>query len=67
VAQAAGHGVKVTITLTETATAAANAASAKASAEADAASERALADPAVQRFQELFPDSKVRGVRDLKE
>jgi DNA polymerase-3 subunit gamma/tau len=67
VAQAAGHGVKVKITLTETATAAANAASAQASAEADAASERALADPAVQRFQELFPDSKVRGVRDLKE
>ncbi|MDR3717653.1 MAG: DNA polymerase III subunit gamma/tau, partial [Bryobacteraceae bacterium] len=67
VAQAAGHGVKVKITLTETATAAANAASAAASAEADAASKRALADPAVQRFQELFPDSKVRGVRDLKE
>jgi hypothetical protein len=42
-------------------------ASAAVSAEADAASERALTDPAVQRFQELFPDSKVRGVRDLKE
>jgi DNA polymerase-3 subunit gamma/tau len=67
VAQAAGHGVKVKITLTEATTAAASAASAAASAEADAASERALADPAVQRFQELFPDSKVRGVRDLKE
>ena len=65
VAQAAGRPVKVTITLTETATASAGAAA--ASAEADAASERALADPAVRQFQELFPDSKVRGVRDLKE
>jgi DNA polymerase-3 subunit gamma/tau len=67
VAQAAGRAVKVKITLTETAAAAASVASAAVSAEADAASERALADPAVQRFQELFPDSKVRGVRDLKE
>jgi DNA polymerase-3 subunit gamma/tau len=67
VAQAAGRAVKVKITLTEATTAAASAASAAASAEADAASERALADPAVQRFQKLFPDSKVRGVRDLKE
>jgi DNA polymerase-3 subunit gamma/tau len=67
VAQAAGRGVKVKITLTETATAAAGAGSAAATAEADAASERALADPAVRQFQELFPDSKVRGVRDLKE
>jgi DNA polymerase III subunit gamma/tau len=67
VAQAAGRAVKVKITLTEATTAAASAASAAASAEADAASERALADPAVQQFQKLFPDSKVRGVRDLKE
>ena len=67
VAQAAGHSVKVKITLTEATTAAATAASAVAHAEADAAAERALADPGVKRFQELFPDSKVRGVRDLKE
>jgi hypothetical protein len=67
VAQAAGRPVKVKITLTESATASATAASVAASAEADAASERALADPGVRQFQELFPDSKVRGVRDLKE
>jgi DNA polymerase-3 subunit gamma/tau len=67
VAQAAGHAVKVKITLTQETTAAANAAAAAAIAEADAASERALASPEVQRFQKLFPDSKVRGVRDLKE
>jgi hypothetical protein len=31
------------------------------------ASERALANPDVQRFQKAFPESHVRGVRDLKE
>ncbi|MGO9241889.1 MAG: DNA polymerase III subunit gamma/tau [Bryobacteraceae bacterium] len=35
--------------------------------ELNAAAQRALANPEVRRFQELFPDSKVRGVRDLKE
>jgi DNA polymerase-3 subunit gamma/tau len=33
----------------------------------DTASERALGHPEVQRFQELFPDSHVRAVRNLKE
>jgi DNA polymerase III subunit gamma/tau len=33
----------------------------------DDVSERALAHPEVQRFQELFPDAQVRVVRDLKE
>ena len=36
-------------------------------AEDDATAERALAHPEVQRFQELFPDSQVRTVRNLKE
>lgn len=31
------------------------------------ATERALADPGVKRFQELFPDAQVRTVRNLKE
>jgi hypothetical protein len=31
------------------------------------AADRALAHPEVQRFQELFPDSQVRAVRNLKE
>jgi len=35
--------------------------------ELNAAAQRALANPEVRRFQEMFPDSKVRGVRDLKE
>jgi hypothetical protein len=29
--------------------------------------QRALAHPDVQRFQELFPDAQVRAVRNLKE
>ncbi len=33
----------------------------------DDVSERALAHPEVQRFQELFPDAQVRQVRNLKE
>jgi DNA polymerase III subunit gamma/tau len=71
VAQAAGHPVKVTIKLTESAAASntpgSAAPTAASSPEVDAAAERALASPEVQRFQKVFPDSKVRGVRDLKE
>ena len=33
----------------------------------DDVSRRALAHPEVQKFQELFPNSQVRQVRDLKE
>jgi len=33
----------------------------------DDASQRALAHPEVQRFQEMFPDAQVRTVRNLKE
>jgi hypothetical protein len=33
----------------------------------DDVSRRALAHPEVQRFQELFPNSQVRQVRDLKD
>jgi DNA polymerase-3 subunit gamma/tau len=71
VAQAAGRPVKVTIKLTESSAvsgAAGPAASIAAPGpEVEAAEERALASPEVQHFQKLFPDSKVRGVRDLKE
>ena len=31
------------------------------------AADRALGHPEVQRFQELFPDSQVRAVRNLRE
>ena len=33
----------------------------------EAASRRALSDPEVRRFQDLFSDSQVRAVRDLKQ
>jgi DNA polymerase-3 subunit gamma/tau len=33
----------------------------------DDVTERALADPEVRRFQELFPDAQVRAVRNLKQ
>jgi hypothetical protein len=33
----------------------------------DEAAERALSHPDVKRFQELFPESQVRAVRNLKE
>ena len=83
VAAAAGRSVKVKLTIRDAASgddakAAAGTASTGTPAVAEpdgespveglnAAAQRALANPEVQRFQELFPDSKVRGVRDLKE
>jgi DNA polymerase-3 subunit gamma/tau len=67
VAQAAGRPVKVTIKLTEGSAVSDAAGPAASVPEFDAAAERALASPEVQRFQKIFPDSKVRGVRDLKE
>jgi DNA polymerase-3 subunit gamma/tau len=39
----------------------------EAPAPADEASRRAMANPEVQRFRELFPDAEVRVVRDLKQ
>ena len=83
VATAAGRAVKVKLTITDAAqtgpvkmaaeaVVAGAAATGRAGNEAavqepNAAAQRALANPEVQRFQELFPESKVRGVRDLKE
>jgi len=67
VAQAVGRAVKVTIKLTEGSAASGTPVPAASNPEVDAAAERALASPEVQHYQKLFPDSKVRGVRDLKE
>ena len=67
VQQAAGRAMKVTVAFGSPAvqpaarTAAANAAS------ADEVTERALAHPEVQHFQELFPGAQVRTVRNLKD
>jgi len=68
-----GRQVKIKITVADNGVAAAaNAAAAKSTAEQNGNTDeelmsRALSHPDVRRFQELFPNSQVRGVRDLKE
>jgi DNA polymerase-3 subunit gamma/tau len=61
-----GRMVKITIKAGEAQVAPVQAAPA-GTAVADATAERALAHPEVQRFQEMFPGSQVRTVRNLKE
>ena len=65
VRRVAGRTVRITLKVGEAAAAAPPAA--KAPVKADEAAERALAHPEVKRFQELFPESQVRQVRNLKE
>jgi DNA polymerase-3 subunit gamma/tau len=72
VRQAIGRPVRITIKVgeareTRAGENAAAPAAAAAPAEEDPAAARALAHPEVQRFQELFPGSQVRKVRNLKE
>jgi DNA polymerase-3 subunit gamma/tau len=62
VQKVAGRPVKVTIKIGETQREAAPAA-----AQTDEVAARALEHPEVKRFQELFPDSQVRTVRNLKD
>ena len=64
VKRVAGRTVRITLKVGE---AAAAAPAVKAPAKTDEAAERALTHPEVKRFQELFPDSQVRTVRNLKE
>jgi DNA polymerase-3 subunit gamma/tau len=69
-AQVLGRAVRVKVTITEESAAApapARAPAAETAPGEDETSRRALGDPGVQRFQEMFPNSQVRGVRDLKE
>ncbi len=61
-----GRPVKVTIKVGETAREATPQAAAPAP-QVDEAASRALEHPEVKRFQELFPDSQVRTVRNLKD
>jgi len=58
-----GKTMKITVKTGE----AAAAPVASAPAREDEVTERALSNPEVQRFQELFPDSHVRTVRNLRE
>ncbi|WP_321475125.1 DNA polymerase III subunit gamma/tau [uncultured Paludibaculum sp.] len=66
-AQVLGRAVRVKITIDEAAVAAAPEKKPQTAQGEDEATERAMAHPDVQRFQEIFPGSQVRGVRDLKE
>lgn len=62
-----GRLTKPKISIIEEAAAAPVARAAEPSQAEDEARQRALSHPDVQKFQQLFPDSQVRGVRDLKE
>jgi DNA polymerase-3 subunit gamma/tau len=64
VRRVAGRAVRITLKVGEAAAVAKKAAEPP---KTDEASERALAHPEVKRFQELFPESQVRAVRNLKE
>jgi DNA polymerase-3 subunit gamma/tau len=61
-----GRPVRVTVKIGEPAPAPV-AAPVSANAREDEAASRALSHPEVKRFQEMFPDSQVRTVRNLKE
>jgi DNA polymerase III subunit gamma/tau len=65
VRRVAGRAIKLTLKVGETASA--PALKPAASPPKDEAAQRALAHPEVKRFQELFPESQVRTVRNLKE
>lgn len=66
--QALGKAVRKKITLVEPAAAPQEPAQAAGPQPGDDETlKRALDHPEVQKFQELFPGSQVRGVRDLKE
>ncbi|MGC4054423.1 MAG: DNA polymerase III subunit gamma/tau [Paludibaculum sp.] len=62
-AQVLGRAVRVKITIDESAVVAAPEKKPQTSEAEDEASQRAMAHPDVQRFQEMFPGSQVRGVR----
>jgi hypothetical protein len=59
-----GRPMKITIKAGETAQAPV---AAPAKPREDEVTTRALSNPEVQRFQEMFPDSQVRTVRNLRE
>jgi hypothetical protein len=67
VKQAAGRAVKITVKVGDVAPPSAPAPAPTGPPEQDEIVARALAHPEVQKFQELFPGSQVRRVRDLRE
>jgi len=67
VRRVAGRTVRITLKVGEAASTPSPAPKPAAGPAKDEAAERALAHPEVKRFQELFPESQVRAVRNLKE
>ena len=70
VRQVAGRSLRITIKVGEPAAPASSLAPRSAPAAAlpdDEATSRAMENPEVQRFREMFPDSQVRTVRNLKD
>ena len=68
VRRVAGRTVKITLKVGEAVAAGpGDKPAVKTLVKTDEAAERALAHPEVKRFQELFPESQVRTVRNLKE
>jgi DNA polymerase-3 subunit gamma/tau len=66
--QAIGKTLRVKVTVGEPANATSVAAPEKPTpASDDEVAQRALADPAVRRFQETFPDAQIRAIRNLKQ
>lgn len=63
----AGKALKITVRIGETAAAPAPKPGFDPRAQDDEATSRALENPEVQRYRELFPGSEVRTVRNLKE
>lgn len=66
VAALVGRPVKVTVETSSSDTPPAAARASAKAADTDPATQRALANPEVKRFQEMFPDSQVRRVEDLQ-
>ena len=67
VQQVAGRPMRISIKFGDPATQGQPAAARPIEKKLDDVSERALSHPEVRRFQEMFPDSQVRAVRNLKE
>ena len=62
-----GRPVRVSFAASDAGGSQATAATAAAASSDDAITREALANPEVQRFQEMFPGSHVRNVRNLKD
>ena len=67
VQQVAGRPMRISIKFGDTGATSQTAPARPIEKKLDDVAERALGHPEVRRFQEIFPDSQVRAVRNLKE